>query len=328
MNYPKTYTTFKSTLGKAFALLMLIGLLASCEKDDSQRNNGPLASGYSILVNNGNVLVSGFKSENGLFSTKYWINGQSAELSGYNALLGNQTIYRQAVDEQFRKVYKYKDRNGVIQNYSFDQGSGVEGGRIFYYKNNSMVRMGNDSIGALTSVSFHDDKPTFAGSLGKMSPGVSGGLSFIPQTAFIWDGDSPLIELPLPKQSTLFWGVSTVFSNGSDEVYVGGLCGVPMYWKNSEPIVLEERFGEAWQITKSGSDVYAAGLINKYNSNSTGHTACYWKNGVLHELEDNAQAFGIFIDGEDVYVSGAVGNVPAKYRPCYWKNGTRVDLPM
>ncbi|WP_407427319.1 hypothetical protein [Arcticibacter sp.] len=328
MNYPKTYTTFKSTLGKAFALLTLIALLAGCEKDGSQRSNDPLASGYSILVNNGNVLVSGFKSNNGAFSTKYWINGQSAEQSGYNALVKNQTIYRQAVDEQFRNAYTYKGRDGVIQNYSFDQGSGAEGGRIFYYKNNSMVRMGNDSIGTLTSVSFHDDKPTFAGSLGKMSPGVSGGLSYVPQTAFIWDGHSPLIELTLPEQSTLFWGVSTVFSNGFNEVYVGGLCGVPMYWQNTEPVVLDARFGEVWQITKSGSDIYAAGLINKYNSNSTGHTACYWKNGVLHELEDNAQAFGIFIDGEDIYVSGAVGGVPAKYRPCYWKNGTRVDLPM
>ena len=101
-----------------------------------------------------------------------------------------------------------------------------------------------------------------------------------------------------------------------------------MYWKNTDPVVLDKRFGEVWQITKSGSDIYAVGLINKYNSNSTGHTACFWKNGTLYELEDNAQAYGIFLDGNDIYVTGSVGKVPAHYRPCYWKNGVRVDLPM
>ncbi len=328
MDYCKTDTSIVSIVGKAFSLLVLIVLLTSCKKDDSTENKGPLAGGYSILVNNGNVLVSGFRSEDGRVSTKYWINGKSAEQSGFTELVGNQLAYREAVDEQFRTGYTYKDRNGEIQRYRFDQGSGAENGRIFYYKNNSMVRMENDSIGTLTSVTFYNDEPVFAGSLGKMSPGVSGSISYYPKTAFVWDGHSPLTELSLPEQSTFFWGVSTIYSDGPNEFYVGGLCGVPMYWKNTGPVVLDTRFGEIWQITKSGSDVYAVGLINKHNSNSTGHTACYWKNGVLHELEDGAQAYGIFIDGDDIYVCGAVGNVPAGYRPCYWKNDVRVDLPM
>lgn len=328
MNHFRTYTTFTLNLGKAFTLLVLIGLLASCKKDDPMGNNGPLAGGYSILVNNGNVLVSGFRSEKGRVSTKYWINGESAEQSRFTELVGNKFGYRQAVDEKFRTVYTYKDGDGEIQSYRFDQGSGAEEGRIFYYKNNSMVRMENDSIGALTSVTFYDDQPIFAGSLGDMSSDISGSMSYYPRTAFIWDGHSPLIELLLPVQSTLFWGVSTIYSNSPNEFYVGGLCGVPMYWKNTDPVVLDERFGEIWQITKSGSDIYAVGLINKHHSNSTGHTACYWKNGALYELEDDAQAYGIFLDGDDVYVTGAVGNVPASYRPCYWKNGVRVDLPM
>ena len=327
MNHCRTYTTFTLTLRKAFTLLVLIGLLASCKKDVAP-GSSPLAGGYSILVNNGNVLVSGFRSEKGVLSTKYLINGKTAEQSRFTELVGNQLAYRQAVDEQYRNVYAYKDRAGEIQNYRFDQGNGAEEGRMFYYKNNSIVRMANDSIGVLTCVTFYDDKPTFAGSLGKKVSSISGGMSYSPKKAFIWDGHSPLIELLLPVQSTLFWGVSTIYSNSPNEFYVGGLCGVPMYWKNTDPIVLDNRFGEIWQITKSGSDIYAVGLINKYNSNSTGHTACFWKNGVLHELEDNAQAYGIFLDGNDIYVTGAVGNVPANYRPCYWKNGVRVDLPM
>jgi hypothetical protein len=327
MDYYKIFTSIKSTLGKAFSLLAITGLLASCEKDDVDRNNDFLAGGYSILVNKGNVLVSGFGSEKGEVSTKYWINGKSAGESGFTELVGNQLVYRKAVDEQYRKVYTYKDRGGQIQTYRFDQGSLAENGRIFYYKDNSIVRMDNDSIGNLTSVSFYEDKPFYAGSLGEVSPGI-GGRSYHPKTAFVWDGHSPVTELLLPDQGTHFWGVSTVHSNGPNEYYVGGLCGVPMYWKNTDPIVLDKRYGEVWQIITSGPDVYAVGLMNKHNSNSTGHTACYWKNGVLFELEDNAQGYGIFIDGADVYVTGSVGNVPINYRPCYWKNGVRVDLPM
>src|SRR5690606_41875357 len=98
--------------------------------------------------------------------------------------------------------------------------------------------------------------------------------------------------------------------------------------KTPAPVGWVERYGGVWQITKGGPDVYAAVLINKRGSKSTGPTACYWKNGELHDLEDDAQAFGICINGDDVYVSGAVGSVPAQYRPCYWKNGIRTDLPI
>jgi hypothetical protein len=77
----------------------------------------------------------------------------------------------------------------------------------------------------------------------------------------------------------------------------------------------------------TGSNDYAAGYYNKANSNSTGHTACYWKNSELFELEDDAQAYGIFIDGTDVCVAGSTGNVPTQYSACYWKNGIRVNLP-
>ncbi|WP_461532673.1 hypothetical protein [Sinomicrobium sp.] len=144
----------------------------------------------------------------------------------------------------------------------------------------------------------------------------------------MWDGISTAVDtLILPEQTVAYWGVSSIYVKSEDEYYTGGLCGIPMYWKNEEAVILDERYGEVWQITKSDADVYAVGLVNKHNSNSSGHTASYWKNGTLHELDDNAQAYGIFIDGDDVYVSGAIGIAPAFYTSCYWKNGVRVDLP-
>jgi hypothetical protein len=41
----------------------------------------------------------------------------------------------------------------------------------------------------------------------------------------------------------------------------------------------------------------------------------FWKNGVLNELQDDAQAYGIFLDVNDIYVTGSVGRVPINYRP-------------
>lgn len=328
MNLYNIYTTFPSTIGKVLLFLVCIGLLAGCEKGDPTENNGPLAGGYSILVNNGNILVSGFRSQNGQVNTRYWVNGESTNQSTFAELVENQSTYRQAVDEKFRTVKVYKDRDGANQLYQFAQGGSAEAGKIHYYKNNSIVRMDNDSVGRLSAVAFEDGTPLFAGYLGEYWQDNAGGSTMYPRIAFVWDGQSPITELNMLADSAAFKGVSAIYQAGADEFYVGGLYGRPMYWKNTDPVVLDERYGEVWQIIKSGSDIYAAGLINKYNSNSTGHTACYWKNGELHELEDRAQAFGIFVDGEDVYISGAVGNVPASYRPCYWKNGVRVDLPM
>ncbi|MEJ2881623.1 hypothetical protein [Pedobacter sp. GR22-6] len=318
--------TTSSTLGKALLFLAVIGL-AGCKKENEQQLRFTLASGYSISVNNGNVLVNGFKNDNNTFSTKYWVNAKVSSPSGFTALVKNQTGYRQSVDDQFRAVYSYKDLNGQLQNYQFDQGSLAKGGKMFYYKNDALVNMDTDSIGTISCVAFYNGQSYFAGALGKITSSEAGNY-LRPLTPFVWDGHSSMILLPLPKQTFNFQGVSSIYIPGPNEIYVGGRCSVPMYWKNTEPVVLDERYGEVWQITKSGSDVYAVGLINKRNSNSTGHTACYWKNGKLQELEDLAQAYGIFINGEDVYVTGSVGNVPIDYKPCYWKNGVRVDLPM
>ncbi len=309
------------------SLIFFVGLLIGCEKGDPIKNSSTSAGGYSVMVNDGAVLVSGFKAEKGKIITKYWINGESTDQSKFIDLVENGSTYRQAVDEDFRKVLTFKNHDGISHNYQFDQGSLIKDGKIFYYKENSLISMDNNSIGNISSVAFYNEQPYFAGYLGKIVSSETG-LVLRPVTPFIWDGSSSMVLLSLPEQVSWFRGISTVYMHSLNEFYVGGLCDFPMYWENYDPVVLDNRYGEVWQLLKSGDDIYAVGLVNKYNSNSTGHTACYWKNGELCELEDNAQAYGIFVDGTDIYVCGAVGMVPANYRPCYWKNGVRFDLPM
>jgi hypothetical protein len=67
--------------------------------------------------------------------------------------------------------------------------------------------------------------------------------------------------------------------------------------------------------------VYVAG----FTGNGYGR-ACYWKDGVRVDLETvNSQATGIFVDGEDVYVSGYHFETGVQ-KGCYMKNGARFDL--
>ena len=185
--------------------------------------------------------------------------------------------------------------------------------------------MDTTAMGTVSSVFVSQGAEHFAGFFGKTLVG-EGGESLSPTTPFYWDGISKPVTLLVPGES-FFGGVSTVYASDNDDIYVGGLMSFPMYWENSEVIVLNTLYGEVRQIKVSGTDVYAVGLYNKNNSNSTGHTACYWKNGELIELEDNARASGIFIHGNDIYIAGSVGRVPVDYKACYWKNGVRINLP-
>src|SRR5690606_33017591 len=235
----------------------LIVLLTACSNDDENpAENQAIAGGYSIVVTDNNVLISGIESKHGTITSKFWVNAEIVDATTFDTYITNQTLYRKSIDENYRKNYVYKDLQGQNQNYQFDQGSLAENGRVFYYKNNVLTFMDNDSTGTVSSVAFHNDKPYFTGYFGKITPSA-GGNTLRPEIPFIWDGDNLLDTLSLPEQTSVFQGVSTLYVESPDLVYVGGLCGVPMYWENTEPVILDERYGEVWEITKSGNDLYA-----------------------------------------------------------------------
>lgn len=307
--------------------LLIIFVTVSCTKDNLEsveNTSNQYSSAFSIIVNHDKVLVSGYVNTDPEFRTKYWIDSLNTDSVIFISSLDNGSTYKKPVDELYRKISVHKTLNGENDVYKFDQGSFIDDGKIFYYKNNEIVRMDTYATGTIASVCFLNDKPFFAGYFSEKGYSEAG-ETLVPKTPFFWDGNSTLINLPLPD-NTFFKGISCVYVDEED-YYTGGLMNVPMYWKNTEPITLSTLYGEVHQIIVSESDVYAVGFYNKSNNNSTGHTACFWKNGELFELEDNAQGYGIYIDGNDVYVSGSTGNVPSLYKACYWKNGFRVDLP-
>ena len=307
--------------------LLAIFTIVSCTKDNLESIENarkPYSCAFSIIVNQNKVLVSGYLNADSEFSSKYWIDSSNADSVTFINSIDNGSTYKEPVDELYRKVSIYKTLNGEKDVYKFDQGSFFDDGKIFYYKDNEIARMDTSATGTIASVCFFNDKPFFAGYFSEKGYDEAGETLF-PKTPFFWDGNSTLINLPLPDD-VFFRGISCVYAD-EEEYYTGGLIGFPMYWENTEPVRLSTLYGEVHQIIVSGADVYAVGFYNKSNSNSTGHTACYWKNKELFELEDNAQAYGICVDGNDIYISGATGRVPSQYKACYWKNGIRTDLP-
>lgn len=94
-----------------------------------------------------------------------------------------------------------------------------------------------------------------------------------------------------------------------------------VYWRNGIETVL------AANATANGMFVDSIG--NFYIAGSIGNMACYWKNGVIHQLPcdpgdgggDQMRGDAILVKGNDVYVVGLV-NIPSKIAQYagYWKN--------
>lgn len=311
---------------KKTSVLLIISFVLSCSGDDEFTRVTPeieLTIGNSIFVNNEQILVSGIKNSN-KFSTKFWIDNISTDSITFANSLKIDDIYRGSIDNLFRTIFINKTHNYDADLYSFHQRALMSDGNIFFYKNNSPIATNIPNPGVLSVISFFNGQPFYSGHISEETF-TEAGPSFVPSIPFFWDGNSQIVELPMPEEF-FFRGTSCLLVD-SDDFYVGGKTSFPMYWKNTEMIKLGELFGEVNQIYLAGENIYAVGFYNKNNSNSTGHTACYWKNGELFELDDNAQANGIFIERNDIYISGSTGNVPAEYNACYWKNGIRVDLP-
>lgn len=107
----------------------------------------------------------------------------------------------------------------------------------------------------------------------------------------------------------------------NDVYIVGRSVGKAVYWKNGVLIELQNGI-IAKSIMISDQDVYIVG-------NGISRAIC-WKNGVASELtyEDYfTEATSIFIDGDDIYVSGIISKTGWDNKAVYWKNGVCNILP-
>jgi hypothetical protein len=103
-------------------------------------------------------------------------------------------------------------------------------------------------------------------------------------------------------------------------------------WKNGIPQNLTDgtSSARAYSVFVAGSNVYIAGYENSGQLNESifgnyrSSVAKLWKNGVAQNLTDgttNAVAKAVYVSGNDVYVTGTVGNVVT-----LWTNGVAQNL--
>jgi len=112
------------------------------------------------------------------------------------------------------------------------------------------------------------------------------------------------------------------------------------YWKNGEIVELAED-AYATGIAVLGNDVYVCGyryeLIPIYDEKQRPEggmvdwregekEAVYWKNGQQITLAQNAQATGIAVSGNDVYICGYTNPDSDTPTAVYWKNKQQIVL--
>ncbi|WP_417359578.1 hypothetical protein [Galbibacter sp.] len=91
-------------------------------------------------------MISAYGSQHEIRSTRFWIESESVDENSFDTKVPIQSLYRKAIGENYRINYVYKDSEGKNQYFQFDQGSLAEKGGIFYYTNDVLTFMDNDSI--------------------------------------------------------------------------------------------------------------------------------------------------------------------------------------
>ncbi|VBB44231.1 conserved exported hypothetical protein [uncultured Paludibacter sp.] len=309
---------------KLASIFLLSILMISCDwNDDVQQQTYDYSYGISIFVNNGKVGVTSVRNKNDAISTEYWIDSVKTDSATFTDLLPANSFYRTSINKNYiaSSIFRKSDNSVVV--YGFTRLENLNPyNHMMYYKDNVKVKLDTTAIGMISAAAVTDNKTVFAGYFGESAQSPSGNY-LLPTKPFYWDGTS-YTKLPMPSGVSYFNGMSCIYIEG-DDVYTSPKINFPMYWKNTEAVILSPLEGEVTQIKVVGTDVYAVGYYQKQSSSSI-YTACYWKNGTITELEEGAFAYGIFIDGSDVYVTGAIGIYAASYKACYWKNGERVML--
>lgn len=140
------------------------------------------------------------------------------------------------------------------------------------------------------------------------------------------------ILLPQPPGPNGYEGeASAEFITVADnDVYIIGRYGyMPVYWKNGQrQESISNELQRVSNITTANGSVYAVGAQNKQ--------AAYWKNGLTKVLTtEESIATAIAVSGNDVYVTGVIGDYQAKNlypgygnpgEGLYWKNGQPMKL--
>ena len=142
-------------------------------------------------------------------------------------------------------------------------------------------------------------------------------------------------DLTTTAMDAVAYGIGV--NNG--DVYVTGWriknhATIACYWKNGNLNDLHgtNLFGEGNDVAFKGNDFYISGYVE--NASTGKWNACYWKNGNRVNMArrtsygtcHGSEAFGIFLDGNDVYLAGHNFIINKNWVAVKWRNGNTHEL--
>ena len=278
------------------------------------------SNAFGIAVQGNDVYVVGYYFT-GVFSTNgnniavacYWKNGALTNLTD-----GSHSAIAFAIASSGNDIYIVGYINGPNST-------------AVYWKNGVMTKLtdsGNSS--AAYSINIQGSDVYIAGNIvnsagkGEAAYWKNGSLTVLPDHGIYSVANSIAVNGANVYLAGIdFESVATLPPPGQVQVATSWKNGLEtMLADNSQP-------SDARGIVLNGNDVYIAGTTNVHIAigDSNASIATYWKNGTANILTTNstysiATAWGIALNGTDIYVSGNDMNENATY----WKNGIAVNL--
>jgi hypothetical protein len=204
---------------------------------------------------------------------------------------------------------------------------GNDNGQPVYWKNGTKTALttsyssGKFSSGYATGITFSGDDMYICG---------MAGTNHSTTVAVYWKNG---VLDTLKRSSGLETDAYSIAISGKDIYVGGGYNGFllqnsgsknALLWKNGIPTEFGGSVAHINDLFATSNDLYSAGFDG--DSFAQPH-ATYYKNGSVVKLNDTAgfASTGIYVSGNDVYVSGdkSVGFDPYAV---YWKNGIKISL--
>lgn len=119
--------------------------------------------------------------------------------------------------------------------------------------------------------------------------------------------------------------------HNSPDIYIAGVSyshdhqhSIATLWKNGVPTLLGDSTmnSGAISVIVKGTDVYVAG----YTTSGYFAIPTYWKNGVVKTFGYNASVSGMYVQNNDVYLSGSTVSPHGFGYASYWKNGNLTNI--
>ncbi|MBK9329736.1 MAG: hypothetical protein IPM95_10590 [Sphingobacteriales bacterium] len=255
----------------------------------------------TIVVQNGNVYVSGTAYYDGFSVAKYWKNG-----TGINLTDGTANAFTTDMK--------------VVNNDIYISGSVIEDGiyKAVYWKNGIINYLTNGPNYAGASSIFILNNNVFVGGYKRAA---NGNL-----VAMYWKNSAPFVI----STSANYSRVDDIAAKGDSVISFGSIDDKPTFWLANTAFEIVTDLLTPKKVVFNGDDMYI--LFSGFDTEIDNRANAYLKNGVINIIDEPSRQGitlnDIFISGSDVYLAGNDTNNDGASPMIahYWKNGKSYNL--